>query len=253
MRRLSSTTALPLALALQGTAVTVLGMFLAAPPSSPDSGARAGSGDLPRIDGAPLTQLEIPRDLRRERLPVPRLPDPNEPRKEPAPKPNQKAPEAPLVTGASIEALRVESVALASLVRIDAPLALPNAPDHLDLHPISGGTSSSWLAGSGKNRRGAGPDTGPSDTGSGGSGWGGSGYGGSGGGSGGYCPTPGGSGIGRGGGGSRGRPGGTGVAGTSGGGGGGGTTGTPAGRGPGGYGGHGAKTGRGEGGGRGKN
>jgi hypothetical protein len=226
MRRLTSSSALPLTLAIQGTALTVLGMFLASPPSSEESAARAGSGDLPRIESPPVTELEIPRDLRRERLPVPRLPDPEEPRKEPAPKPSDNAPEAPMVDGSAIAALRVESVALASLVAIDTPLSLPNAPDRLDLHAISGGTSRSWLAGSGKNRRGAGPDSGPSDTGSGGSGWGGSGYGGSGGGSGGNCPTPGGGRIG-GGGGSRGRPGGTGVTGTSGGGGG--SQGTPAG------------------------
>jgi hypothetical protein len=232
MRRLSSTSNLPLTLALQGTALTILGMFLAPPPSAEESAARAGSGDLPRIEGAPVSQIEIPRDLRRERLPVPRLPDPDEPRKEPAPKPSESAPEAPLVEGSAIEALRVESVALASLVAIDTPLSLPNAPDQLDLHEISGGSANSWLAGGGKNRRGAGPGSGPSDTGDGGSGWGGSGHGGSGGGSGGYCPTPGGYGGGRIGGGSRGRPGGTGVAGTSGGGtSGGGTAGTPAGRG----------------------
>jgi hypothetical protein len=219
-----------LTLALQGTALSILAMFLASPPTSEESSVRAGSGDFPRIESAPVSQLEIPRDLRRERLPVPRVPDPDEPRKEPAPKPSEDAPDAPIVEGSSIDALRVESVALASLVAIDAPLSLPNAPDQLDLHEISGGSANSWLAGSRKNGRGAGPDSGPSDTGDGGSGWGGSGHGGSGGGSGGYCPTPGGSGIGRGGGGSRGRPGGTGVAGTSGGGGGG-TAGTPAGRG----------------------
>jgi hypothetical protein len=240
-----SKSALPFTLALQGLSFVLVGFFLV-PGNAVDSTAGIGNGDLPPREGTLASDLRIPKDLERERLPVPKFPDLEEPPKDRAQKPREKAQdEAPIVEGPKLASLRVSSVQLAALVTIDAPVALPDAPDSLDPHEISGGSSRSWLGGTGRNARGAGGGSGPSDTGDGGNGgWGGSGIGGSGGGAGGYCPTPGGAvggGRGRSGrggsGGSVGRP-----AGPTGGSGGGGQ---PAGRG-------GEGSGRPDGGGKGK-
>jgi hypothetical protein len=247
MPRFLRSNALPLTVALQGLSFGLLGFFFAAPPSSDDA-SRVASGDLARVDSRVLTDLQIPRDLERRRLPVPRLPDPEEPNRERTPKPRPDAPDAPMEEGSRLASLRVESVTLAALVSVDAPAAIPDAPDSLSPHELSGGRVRSWLGGRGQNPRGAGPYAGPSDVGDGGDGgWGGSGIGGSGGGSGGYCPTPGGF---IGGGGGRGRPGSGGgtvgrPAGPTGGSGGGQPAGGDGGRGPG-------RAGGGEGKGRGK-
>jgi hypothetical protein len=216
MRLVPSKSALPFTLALQGVSFVLLGFFLV-PSGQTERGARAGNGDLPPVERQLAADLEIPRDLLRERLPVPKFPDVEEPPQERSPTPRPNGPsELPIAEGPKLASLRTSSVALAALVSVDAPAVIPDAPDSLEPHEISGGSSRSWLGGRGRNARGAGQGAGPSDTGDGGNGgWGGAGIGGSGTGSGGYCPTPGGIG-----GGGRGR---------SGRGGGGGSVGRPAG------------------------
>jgi hypothetical protein len=260
--RLSRTSAFPLTLALQGTALTLLALFLSPAASKTNPAARIGTGDLPTPPRLGATELSIPRDLVRERLPVPNFPDPDVGKPSPAPVPKANAPEAPIDPGPQLAALRVENVALASLALVNAPAPLPGPPDSLEPHAISGGSGRSWLSrpGQGGQRTTGGNLNGPSDTGQGDGGFMGSGHGGSGGGMGGYCPTPTG-GVGTGGvgpGGGRGRPAGTpGSVGrpAGGSGGGAGTTGSgggPTGGGAGGRAGAGSE-GRGKTGGRGKN
>jgi hypothetical protein len=220
LRRYTSTSALPLTLALQGIALTLIAFFVAPGPSRRDEPRLAG-GDLSSTETLGATRLEIPRDLARERLPVPRIPDIDEPEKEPTPRKTNdppKAPIAPIADGPKLEALRVSTVALASLATVSATTSLPDAPDFLDAHEISGGKHSSWLSGTTRSasRDGGtgGGYPGPTGVGTSGRGWGGSG-GGHGRGSGGSCPNPGG--VGRPAGGRPGQPGGT-VAGPTGGG-----------------------------------
>jgi hypothetical protein len=217
LRRCTSTSALPLTLALQAIALTLIAFFLAPSPSRRDESRLAGA-DLSSTEALGATRLEIPRDLARERLPVPRIPDIDKPEKEPAPRKTNDPPKAPIADGPKLAALRVSTVALASLATVSAPTSFPDAPDFLDAHKISGGEHSSWLSGTTRSasRDGGtgGSYPGPTGVGTGGRGWGGSG-GGHGRGSGGSCPTPGR--VGRPAGGRPGQPGGT-VAGPTGGG-----------------------------------
>jgi hypothetical protein len=203
LRRNLDVSALPLTLALQGVALALVAFFSgSAPPSDP---ARIGSGDLPKPDLQAMGELRIPRDLARERLPVPKFPEfPDLDEPERAPKAAPESPKAPIAAGDKLAALRVSTVALAGLVSMDSPAPIPDAPDAIGLSDLGGSSGRSWLGGD-RRTRGNGGLLGPGESGDDGSGWGGTGVGGSGHGAGGSCPTPGGGRIGRPAGGSGGR------------------------------------------------
>jgi hypothetical protein len=133
---------------------------------------------LPKPDAAISGELQIPRDLARERLPLPKFPKLEEPGEDAAPTPVPDRPQAPIAPGEKLAALRVSSVALAGLVTMDSPTPVPDAPDAIGLQDIGGRSGRSWLGGSERTRRGNGGFMGPSDVGDEGSGWGGSGWGG---------------------------------------------------------------------------
>jgi hypothetical protein len=160
-----------LTLALQGVALTLLAVLFSA--DTQRESARVGTGDLPRPDSAIAGEIQIPRDLARERLPVPRFPELDEPDENRAPNPDADEPKAPIGAGEKLAALRVSSVALAGLVSMDSPTPIPDAPDVLGAHDISGSPGRSWLGGGGRAIRGTGGLMGPSDIGDDGSGWGG--------------------------------------------------------------------------------
>jgi hypothetical protein len=176
VRRFSAASPLPLTLALQGVAFTLIALFSfsGAPPGSD----RVGSGDLAKPDTPAAAEIQIPRDLARERLPVPKFPQLEKPGEEQAPVPDSTGPKAPIVAGEKLAALRVSSVALAGLVTMDSPTPIPDAPDVLGLHEFGGRSGRSWLGGTERTSRGSGGFLGPSDIGDEGSGWGGSGWGG---------------------------------------------------------------------------
>ncbi len=175
LRRFSASSAFPLTLALQGVALTLVALFFYS--DAPDS-ARVGRGDLPKPDAPIAAELQLPRDLARERLPVPKFPKLDEPGEEQAPKPDPESPKAPIAQGDKLSALRVSGVALAGLVTMDSPTPIPDAPDVLGLHDIGGSSGRSWLGGNNRTSRGDGGFQGPSDMGDDGSGWGGTGIGG---------------------------------------------------------------------------
>ena len=163
-------------MALQGVALTLLALFSYS--VAPRDAARVGTGDLPKPDKAIAGELQIPRDLAREQLPIPKFPKLDDPGEDRAPKPSPDTPKAPIAEGEKLKALRVSSVALAGLVTMDSPTAIPDAPDAIGLHDIGGSSGRSWLGGSERTSRGSGGFMGPSDTGDDGSGWGGNGWGG---------------------------------------------------------------------------
>jgi len=170
LRRFTAASALPLTIALQGVALTLIALFSYS--TGPRDAARVGTGDLPKPDAAIAGELQIPRDLARERLPLPKFPKLDDPGEDQAPKPSPDSPKAPIAEGEKLKALRVSSVALAGLVTMDSPTPIPDAPDVLALHDIGGSSGRSWLVGSERTSRGAGGFMGPSDIGDDGSGWG---------------------------------------------------------------------------------
>jgi len=176
LRRFTAASALPLTLALQGVAFTLVALFSFTP--APRDTGRVGTGDLPKPDLSVAGEIQIPRDLARERLPMPKFPNLENPGAAQAPKPNPDSPKAPIAQGEKLTALRVSSVALAGLVSMDSPTPVPDAPDVLGLHDIGGSSGRSWLGGAERTSRGGGGFMGPSDIGDEGSGWGGSGWGG---------------------------------------------------------------------------
>lgn len=181
LRRFTAASALPFTLALQGVGLTLVALFSYSAP--PRASARVGTGDLPTPKASIADELQIPRDLARERLPVPKFPKPevpDRPDRNEAPKPDPEKPKAPLAAGEKLSALRVSSVALAGLVSMDSPVPIPDPPDVLGLHDIGGSSGRSWLGGNERTSRGPGGLLGPSDTGGDGSGWGGIGIGGDG-------------------------------------------------------------------------
>ncbi len=190
LRRFTAASALPLTIALQGVALTLTALFSFS--TTPSSDGRVGTGDLAKPDQSLSGELQIPRDLARERLPVPKFPNLDEPGKDQAPKPDPEGPRAPIAPGEKLAALRVSSVALAGLVSMDSPTPIPDAPDAIGLNDIGGNSGRSWLGGNRSTSRGNGGFMGPGDSGDDGSGWGGTGTGGSGHGSGGSCPGDGG-------------------------------------------------------------
>jgi hypothetical protein len=176
LRRFTAASALPLTTALQGVALTLVALLSYS--AAPRDAAGVGTGDLPKPDAAIAGELQIPRDLARERLPLPKFPKLDDPGEDQAPKPSPDSPKAPIAQGEKLKALRVSSVALAGLVTMDSPTPIPDAPDVIGLHDIGGSSGRSWLGGSERTSRGAGGSMGPSDMGDDGSGWGGSGWGG---------------------------------------------------------------------------
>ncbi|MGH9335197.1 MAG: hypothetical protein ACRD21_15785, partial [Vicinamibacteria bacterium] len=109
LRRITSTSALPLTLAVQGVGLTVVAFFLSSNPSR-DPSFGNGSGDSPALKRSNLAEFQIPRDLAREQLPVPKFPrfdDPPERNPQPAPKPDPLSPKAPIAEGPKLAALRV--------------------------------------------------------------------------------------------------------------------------------------------------
>jgi hypothetical protein len=177
LHRIPTGSALPLTLALQGAALTLVGFFALSPP--PGDSARIGVGDLPQPNASAMGELQIPRDLVRERLPVPKVPDSAElDEPETAPRPDPEMPKAPIASGDRLAALRVTSVALAGLIPMDSPTPIPGPPDVLGLNDIGGSSGRSWLGGDRRTSRGSGGFLGPSDAGDDGSGWGGTGIGG---------------------------------------------------------------------------
>ncbi len=176
LRRFFTASALPFTLALQGIALTLVSLFSISSP--PRADLRVGTGDLPKPDASFASEIQIPRDLARERLPVPKFPSPDEPGTMEAPKPDAAAPKAPIAPGDKLAALRVSGVVLAGLVSMDSPSPVPGAPDAIGLNDIGGNSGRSWLGGTRRTSRGAGGFLGPGDSGDGGSGWGGTGIGG---------------------------------------------------------------------------
>jgi hypothetical protein len=170
LRRFTAEGALPLTLALQGTALVLLALFSFS--DRPPADARIGNGDLPEPDRPIASELQIPRDLVRERIPVPKFPEPEKPGKAAMPKPAPESPKAPIAPGNKLAALRVSSVALAGLVRMDSPLPIPDAPDSIGLNDMGGDSGRAWLGGNRRTRRGNGGFLGPSGTGGEGGGWG---------------------------------------------------------------------------------
>jgi hypothetical protein len=117
----------------------------------------------------------MPRDLARERLPVPNFPNPDSPDEKEMPVPKPESPKAPIAAGNKLAALRVSSVALAGLVSMDSPIPVPDAPDSIGFNDISGNSGRSWVGGNRRTRRGNGGFRGPSGTEGEGGGWGGPG------------------------------------------------------------------------------
>jgi hypothetical protein len=187
LRRFTAASALPLTLAVQGTALTLLALFSLS--DSRPAELRVGTGSLPTPDPSIAGEVQIPRDLARERLPVPRFPIPDNAGAIEAPKPDPEKPKAPIAAGDKLAALRVSSVALAGLVSMDSPTPVPGAPDAIGLNDIGGNSGRAWLGGNSRTSRGAGGFLGPGDAGDGGSGRGGFGIGGRGHGHGDNC-TP---------------------------------------------------------------
>ena len=173
LRRFTAASALPLTLALQGTALVLLALFSFS--DAPPADVRVGNGNLPSPDRPVSGELQIPRDLMREEIPVPNFPDPDAPGKNDMPKPTPESPKAPIVSGNKLAALRVSSVALAGLVRMDSPTPVPDAPDSIGLNDMGGDSGRSWLGGNRRTSRGNGGFQGPSGTPGEGGGWGGPG------------------------------------------------------------------------------
>jgi hypothetical protein len=176
LRRLTAASALPLTTAIQGLALTLVALFSYS--VAPRDAARVATGELPKPGPAISGDLQIPRDLAREQLPLPKFPKLDAPGEDAAPTPSPEVPKAPIAEGEKLAALRVSSVALAGLVTMDSPTPIPDAPDVIGLHDMGGSSGRSWLGGSERTSRGGGNFMGPSDVGDEGSGWGGSGWGG---------------------------------------------------------------------------
>lgn len=218
MERLFKTNLVPFAVAVQATLLIVASFFIL--PSVTSDSMRSGVGSDGRAAPESLTSIsELPRDLRRERLPVPEIPEREAPDAPKAPAPDDSGPESNNAVGELLAGLRTEELALHSPIAVAISAPMLGAPDNLDGLSLADG---GWLGRRPRGRSGGGRASGPSDVGGGGNGGRGIGGFGSGTGGGGYCPTPGriGGGGGRGGGpvavGSPGRPGpgGTGRTGT---------------------------------------
>ena len=185
MDRFKSTNSIPFVVAIQALALFVVAFF-----QTPQLESDAQSvGAFGQYEPAPetLTSLsELPRDLQREKLPIPRFPEREKRNEPPVATPTEDSSETtPGGEGSKLAALRVANVAMTGPVAIAIAAPMLGVPDSLDGLSLAGGN---WLGGRPRGSRGTGRAGGPSD---GGGGLGGRGIGGYGGGSGGYCPTPG--------------------------------------------------------------
>ena len=186
MGRFKNTNALPLGVALQALALFVAAFFMG--PGSTASPEATGVGGMAANTPGALTSLtELPRDLKREMLPVPRVPERENRNEPPQPTPADEGADSLISVGPKLASLRTTSVSLSGLVAIPISAPMLGVPDSLDGLSLAGGA---WLGGgsSSARRRGSRRGGGPSDMGGGGLGMGG---GSGGGGGGGYCPTPG--------------------------------------------------------------
>ena len=184
MSRLENTNAIPFGVALQALALFVAAFFMG-PGSATSPEATGAGGNRANTPGALTSLTELPRDLKREMLPVPRVPERENRNQPPQPTPAEGT-DSLISVGAKLASLRTSSVSLSGLVAIPISAPMLGVPDSLDGLSLAGGA---WLGGGSNStrRRGSRRGGGPSDMGGGGSGMG----GGSGGGGGGYCPTPG--------------------------------------------------------------
>jgi hypothetical protein len=183
--RLRDSNVMPLALALQGLLLSIATLFLASGLSPlHGSSSRGGSGAARTQDEASLPRTgELPRDLSPQRLPVPRLPEREELNRPPQPAPKPEGFDGvPAPEGRKLASLRVTDIALAGLISRSMTVPIPEAPDRLDGHSLTG-ASQGWLTGSARGR-GARPGRNPVAVVGATRGIGGSGGGG------GYCPTP---------------------------------------------------------------
>lgn len=177
MGRLKNTNAIPLGVALQALALFVAAFFMG--PGSATSPEVIGvGGNIANTPGALTSLTELPRDLKREMLPVPRVPERENRSELPQPTPAAEGADSLMSKGATLASLRTDSVSLSGLVAIPISAPMLGVPDSLDGLSLAGGA---WLDGgsSSARRRGSRRGGGPSDM-------GGRGVGGSGG----YCPTP---------------------------------------------------------------
>ena len=192
MDRFKSTNSIPFVVAIQALALFVVAFFQT--PQLPTDAHSVGAGGQSELAPETLTSLsELPRDLQREKLPIPRFPELEKRNEPPVPQPKEDSSETtPGGEGTKLAALRVENVAMTGPVAIAIAAPMLGVPDSLDGLSLAGGN---WLGGRPRGSRGTGRAGGPSDIGGGGGGggggYGGQGTGGYGGGSGGYCPTPG--------------------------------------------------------------
>ena len=183
MGRFKNTNALPLGVALQALALFVAAFFMG-PGSTASPEATGVGGRAANTPGALTSLTELPRDLKREMLPVPRVPERENRNEPPQPTPADAGADSLISVGPKLASLRTTSVSLSGLVATPISAPMLGVPDSLDGLSLAGGA---WLGGgsSSARRRGSRRGGGPSDMGGGGRGMG----GGSGGG--GYCPTPG--------------------------------------------------------------
>ena len=185
MGRLQNTNAIPFGVALQALALFVAAFFMG-PGSASSPEATAAGGNAANMPGALTSLTELPRDLKREMLPVPRVPERENRNDPPQPIPTAEGSDSLMSEGAKLASLRTNSVSLSGLVAIPISAPMLGVPDSLNGLSLAGGA---WLGGGSNSarRRGSRRGGGPSDMGGGGHGIG----GGSGGGGGGHCPTPG--------------------------------------------------------------
>ena len=188
MDRFKSTNSIPFVVAIQALALFVVAFFQT--PQLPTDAQSVGASGQSELAPETLTSLsELPRDLQREKLPIPRFPEREKRNEPPVPQPKEDSSETtPGGEGTKLAALRVENVAMTGPVAIAIAAPMLGVPDSLDGLSLAGGN---WLGGRPRGSRGTGRAGGPSDVDGGGGGRGGRGIGGYGGGSGGYCPTPG--------------------------------------------------------------
>ena len=183
MGRLKNTNVIPFGVALQALALFVAAFFMG-PGSATSPEATGAGGNAANIPEALTSLTELPRDLKREMLPVPRVPERENRNDPPQPTPTAEGNDSLMSEGAKLASLRTKSVSLSGLVAIPISAPMLGVPDSLNGLSLAGGA---WLGGGSNSarRRGSRRGGGPSDMGGGGHGMG----GGSGGG--GYCPTPG--------------------------------------------------------------
>ena len=131
MGRLENTNALPLGVALQALALFVAAFFMG--PGSATSPEVTGVGSSAANTPGALTSLtELPRDLKREMLPVPRVPKRENRNEPPQPTPADDGTDSLMSEGTKLASLRTASVSLSGLVAIPISAPMLGVPDSLD-------------------------------------------------------------------------------------------------------------------------